>query len=121
MPELLSRLRLQHAGIRVQGTPRRLAVLVASLACQQPDAEDRVRGPPAKVRCPCTLTALGPTFALKSGTSPSLLLTDAALLTGIWAAQVSARPAAGAAVQSGLMAAQEPSSLSRCVSSLHAA
>ena len=59
VPELFSRLRLQHAGIRVQGTPRRLAVLVASLACQQPDAEDRVRGPPAKVSrpCQCILTA----------------------------------------------------------------
>ena len=60
MPELLSRLRLQHAGIRVQGTPRRLAVLVAFLACQQPDAEDRVRGPPAKVSRPYHFAVTAP-------------------------------------------------------------
>lgn len=33
----------------VEGTPRRLAVMVADLAARQPDAEDKVRGPPAKV------------------------------------------------------------------------
>lgn len=49
MPQLLDKARLQHSGVSVEGTPRRLAVLVRSLAASQPDASDRVRGPPAKV------------------------------------------------------------------------
>ena len=49
MPGVLERLRLAHIGVSVEGTPRRLAVMVADLAARQPDAEDRVRGPPAKV------------------------------------------------------------------------
>lgn len=50
MPELLQKLRLSHSGISVEGTPRRLAVLVSGLAARQDDAEDRIRGPPAKVQ-----------------------------------------------------------------------
>lgn len=49
MPELLQRLRLSHSGVCVEGTPRRLAVLVPGLAARQEDAENRLRGPPAKV------------------------------------------------------------------------
>lgn len=49
VPALLERLRLSHDGIRVEGTPRRLAVLVSGLAAGQPDAEEKMRGPPAKV------------------------------------------------------------------------
>ena len=52
MPGVLERLRLTHGGISVEGTPRRLAVTVADLAARQPDAEDRLRGPPAKVSTP---------------------------------------------------------------------
>jgi Glycyl-tRNA synthetase beta subunit len=50
VPELLQRLRLSHSGVCVEGTPRRLAVLVSGLAARQEDAENRLRGPPAKVR-----------------------------------------------------------------------
>ena len=50
MPELLQRLRLSHSGVRVEGTPRRLAVLVSELTSRQENAENRLRGPPAKVR-----------------------------------------------------------------------
>ena len=49
MFELLQRLRLSHSGVCVEGTPRRLAVLVSGLAARQEDAENRLRGPPAKV------------------------------------------------------------------------
>ncbi|KAK9809022.1 hypothetical protein WJX72_008075 [[Myrmecia] bisecta] len=49
MPALLARLRLQYGSIEVEGTPRRLAVLVSGLAARQKDMPERVRGPPAKV------------------------------------------------------------------------
>lgn len=48
VPALLARLRLSHGTVEVHGTPRRVAVLIANLAAKQPDAEERVRGPPAK-------------------------------------------------------------------------
>jgi glycyl-tRNA synthetase len=57
MVELLQRLRLSHSGVSVEGTPRRVAVLVSGLAARQTDAENRMRGPPAKVGSfswPCT-------------------------------------------------------------------
>ena len=52
LPELAARelaaLRLEHGPIRALGTPRRLSVLVGSLARQQPDLEETVTGPPVK-------------------------------------------------------------------------
>ena len=50
VPALLDRLRLGHGGVRVEGTPRRLAVIVQQLAGRQSSAAERLRGPPAKVR-----------------------------------------------------------------------
>jgi glycyl-tRNA synthetase len=44
---LLSDLRLQHSGIKVYGTPRRLVVSIAEMATGQPDLEQVVKGPPA--------------------------------------------------------------------------
>jgi glycyl-tRNA synthetase len=49
VPALLADLRLAHGDIRVLGTPRRLAVMVADLAPRQADKEIVVKGPPAKV------------------------------------------------------------------------
>lgn len=49
VPMLLQDTRLEHGAIRVHGTPRRLAVIVESLAPRQPDREQIVRGPPASV------------------------------------------------------------------------
>lgn len=49
VPALLDRLRLGHGGVTVEGTPRRLAVLVHELAARQSNSSERVRGPPAKV------------------------------------------------------------------------
>lgn len=48
VPALLSKLRLSHGSVRVEGTPRRLAVVVEGLAARQTSEEAKVRGPPAK-------------------------------------------------------------------------
>jgi glycyl-tRNA synthetase len=53
VPALLDRLRLGHGGVRVEGTPRRLAVIVHELAPRQSNSEEKVRGPPAKVSPLC--------------------------------------------------------------------
>ena len=50
MPQLLKKLQLAHGQVTVESTPRRLAVMVASLQAKQKDVEERVRGPPAKVQ-----------------------------------------------------------------------
>ncbi|WP_374688108.1 glycine--tRNA ligase subunit beta, partial [Promineifilum sp.] len=47
VPALLDAARLSHEGVTVQGTPRRLAVLVAGLAARTADLESVVKGPPA--------------------------------------------------------------------------
>ncbi len=49
MPALLQRLRLAHGDVSVETTPRRLAVIVHGVSCSQPDVEEKIRGPPAKV------------------------------------------------------------------------
>jgi len=49
VPVLLDDLRLSHGEIRVEGTPRRLAVVVDAVAPRQPDREETVKGPPARV------------------------------------------------------------------------
>ena len=45
---LLATLRLSHSGVRVYGTPRRLAVLVDTLAARQAATTEERRGPPKK-------------------------------------------------------------------------
>jgi len=47
VPRLLDDLHLEHGTITVTGTPRRLVVMVDSLAPRQPDRADLVKGPPA--------------------------------------------------------------------------
>ena len=48
VPKLLDELRLAHGGVKVYGTPRRLAVLVEGLAGRQANRESVVKGPPAE-------------------------------------------------------------------------
>ena len=48
-PARLAEARLDYAGLRVLGTPRRLAVLVEGLAPRQRPVEEVVKGPPARV------------------------------------------------------------------------
>ncbi len=47
VPEYLDRLRLRYGQITVEGTPRRLAVMVSDLEPRQWDLEKVVKGPPA--------------------------------------------------------------------------
>ncbi len=47
VPDWLRELNLTHGDIRVLATPRRLVVSIDALAPNQPDREDRVKGPPA--------------------------------------------------------------------------
>ncbi|HRN50582.1 MAG TPA: glycine--tRNA ligase subunit beta [Anaerolineales bacterium] len=47
LEQLLAAEHLAHKGIRVQGTPRRLAAIVSGLAPKQPDLNQVVKGPPA--------------------------------------------------------------------------
>ncbi len=47
VPRLMSDLRLTHGQIRVLSTPRRLVVEVETVAPEQPDLEQAVKGPPA--------------------------------------------------------------------------
>ena len=46
-PAFFAELRLAHAGIEVQATPRRLVLQAAQLQPRQPDAESVAKGPPA--------------------------------------------------------------------------
>ncbi|MCB9436991.1 MAG: glycine--tRNA ligase subunit beta [Anaerolineales bacterium] len=46
VPSLLAALRLSHDGVKVFGTPRRLAVLVRNLAARQTNEVQEFRGPP---------------------------------------------------------------------------
>lgn len=47
--QLLKKLLLTHGEVTVESTPRRLSIIVSDVAAKQPDVEERVRGPPAKV------------------------------------------------------------------------
>jgi glycyl-tRNA synthetase beta subunit len=49
VPQLLKRLLLSHGDVSVESTPRRLAVIVRDVAAKQPNLEEKIRGPPAKV------------------------------------------------------------------------
>ena len=48
VPALLKEHRLDHEGLRVLGTPRRLAVLIKGLAPRQRPVEEVVKGPPVR-------------------------------------------------------------------------
>ena len=71
----LAAARLAHKGVRVLGTPRRLAVIVKGLADRQPDLHEEVVGPPvsAAFAADGTLTKAGQGFAAKNGVAPESL------------------------------------------------
>ena len=71
----LSAARLEHKGIRVLGTPRRLAMIVKGLADRQPDLNEEVVGPPvgAAFAADGTITKAGQGFAAKNGVAPESL------------------------------------------------
>lgn len=72
----LSTARLAHGGVRVVGTPRRLAVIVKQLADRQPDLDEEVVGPPvgAAFAPDGTVTKAGQGFAAKNGVAPESLV-----------------------------------------------
>ena len=73
----LAAARITHpAGVRVLGTPRRLAVIVKQLADRQPDLHDEIVGPPASAAFAAdgSLTRAGQGFAAKNGVEPSALV-----------------------------------------------
>jgi glycyl-tRNA synthetase len=47
VPALFADLRLEHGGLMVMGTPRRLVIYARNVTPRQPDTEDWVKGPPA--------------------------------------------------------------------------
>jgi glycyl-tRNA synthetase len=47
VPQALEAARLQHGGLRILGTPRRLVILVEALDIRQADRVSQVKGPPA--------------------------------------------------------------------------
>lgn len=49
IPAFLERLRLHYDGVEINGTPRRLSVVVSGLVDKQSDNSEKVRGPPVKV------------------------------------------------------------------------
>jgi len=68
--------RLDHAGIEVQGTPRRLVVLARGVAPRQPDEEKIIKGPPANKAFDAAgnPTPVAEGFARKQGIAVSDLL-----------------------------------------------
>jgi glycyl-tRNA synthetase len=65
VPALLAKLRLDHSGVEVEGTPRRLSVRVSALAARQRPLQAKVRGPPAKAAFADPAARTGPTKALE--------------------------------------------------------
>lgn len=102
LPALLSKLRLSYkeGGITIEGTPRRLAVIVGDLAPCQPDSVERMRGPPASVAFDKSSGAPTPAlqgFCKKSGITPEQCTkeVDGKGVEYVWAeVQNQGRPAA---------------------------
>ncbi len=77
VPALLDELRLTRRSVEVCGTPRRLVILIESLAARQADQVEEVVGPPAAVAFgpDGRPTAAGEGFARSMGVSPGELRT----------------------------------------------
>jgi glycyl-tRNA synthetase beta chain len=71
--------RLEHAGIRTEGTPRRLVLMVQGLQDRQDDRSEEVQGPSAKAAFgpDGQLTAVGLGFAKGKGIDPAKLSVKA--------------------------------------------
>lgn len=72
IPKQLEEMRLDHDGISVEGTPRRLVVQISQLAASQADRQVELTGPPAQKAYDEAgqLTAVGLGFAKKQGLQP---------------------------------------------------
>ncbi len=64
----LAAARLQHAGVTVLGSPRRLAVIVTELSAKQPDLNETIVGPPVNIAFAAdgSLSKAGQGFAAKN-------------------------------------------------------
>ncbi|HEY0254204.1 MAG TPA: glycine--tRNA ligase subunit beta, partial [Kofleriaceae bacterium] len=92
--------RLTHGEIKAYGTPRRLAVIVQSLADRQPDLDEEVTGPPVGVAFAPdgTLSKAGQGFAAKNGvTADSITQKEVPGKKGLYA--VARRHVAGEATR----------------------
>jgi glycyl-tRNA synthetase beta chain len=71
----LGAVRLAHGTIKALGTPRRIAVIVQSLADRQPDLDELVVGPPvgAAFAPDGSLSKAGEGFAKKNGVAPEAI------------------------------------------------
>jgi glycyl-tRNA synthetase beta chain len=69
IPKSLDENGLSRDGVKIYGTPRRLAILITGLPVQQPDREEEIKGPPAKAafKEDGTVTPAGLGFAKKQG------------------------------------------------------
>ncbi len=69
IPKSLDENSLVRDGVKIYGTPRRLALLITGLPVQQPDREEEIKGPPAKAafKEDGTVTPAGLGFAKKQG------------------------------------------------------
>ncbi|HEY3665354.1 MAG TPA: glycine--tRNA ligase subunit beta [Polyangiaceae bacterium] len=75
----LHELRLTHGAVRALGTPRRLALIVEGVASAQPDLDEEVLGPPARVAFDADgkPTKAAQSFAAKIGVSSAALFRKA--------------------------------------------
>ncbi len=75
VPSFLKDLSLEHGAVRVEATPRRLAVLVEALQSNQQDREELVKGPPAERAFDASgqPTPAAQGFARKNGIDPAQL------------------------------------------------
>ena len=75
----LRELRIGHGLVRALGTPRRLALIVEGVATAQPDLDEEVLGPPARVAFDADgePTKAAQSFASKIGVSPEALFKKA--------------------------------------------
>ncbi|KAK9794936.1 hypothetical protein WJX73_001985 [Symbiochloris irregularis] len=84
VPGLLKELQLDHGGVTVEGTPRRLVAMVSRLATQQQQVRERLRGPPLKVAFSAEGT---PTKALQGFCKKNSIPEDEVVREGdyVWA------------------------------------
>src|SRR5882724_816470 len=75
----LRELRLSHGAIRALGTPRRLALIAEGVASAQPDLDEEVLGPPARVAFDADAkpTKAAQSFASKIGVAADALFRKA--------------------------------------------
>ncbi|NOR67159.1 MAG: glycine--tRNA ligase subunit beta, partial [Woeseiaceae bacterium] len=75
LQKALDNARLEHAAVSAYASPRRLAVIVASLGFAQADEERVVKGPPVSVAYDDAgkITPAGNAFAKKCGVEPEVL------------------------------------------------